>query len=77
MVYFSGWGLKYDGGPASTVLLEVAVPVWSNAKCQEQFAQVIFDTVLCAAAYQGGKDSCRVGNAQTILDHRYPRGKFD
>lgn len=55
-----GWGQIYYGGPTSELLLEVEVPVWKQEDCVAAFAQTITDNVLCAGAYEGGKDACRV-----------------
>lgn len=56
----AGWGRKYYGGPTSEVLLQVKVPVWQQDKCNDAFLQRITEKNLCAAAYEGGKDSCLV-----------------
>ncbi|PSN40451.1 Proclotting enzyme [Blattella germanica] len=55
----TGWGTVSYGGPASDVLMEVVVPVWKQKRCVDRFTQPILDTVLCAGAYEGGKDSCQ------------------
>lgn len=61
-VVVAGWGQQYYAGPTSEVLLQVAVPVWPHKKCVEAFIQRITDDNICAAAYEGGKDSCLVIN---------------
>lgn len=43
-------------------MLEVPIPVWEQERCVKVFAQIIYDTCMCAAAYEGGKDSCQVIN---------------
>lgn len=45
-----GWGTMFFGGPYSPVLMEVSIPIWTNARCQEQYAHKIFDTVVCAGS---------------------------
>lgn len=45
-----GWGTQFFGGPHSPVLMEVNVPIWTNARCQEQYAHKIYDTVVCAGS---------------------------
>lgn len=55
-----GWGTQYYGGPTSTVLMEVTVPVWPQDKCVRSFTQRITDTTMCAGAYEGGRDACQV-----------------
>lgn len=37
----TGWGTRYYGGPASTVLMEVGVPVWPRDRCTQSFVQRI------------------------------------
>lgn len=59
-VRVAGWGQQYYAGPTSDVLLEVSMPVWEQDKCVEAFVQRISDNNLCAAGYEGDKDSCLV-----------------
>lgn len=60
MAIVTGWGTQFFGGPVSDVLMEVSVPVWSQDRCKEAFAHRIQDTVICAGAPEGGRDSCQV-----------------
>lgn len=55
-----GWGTQFFGGPASEVLMEVAMPIWSQQRCREAFTQRITNSVICAGAQEGGRDSCQV-----------------
>lgn len=48
------------GGPDSDVLMEVSVPVWSQKDCQSAYVERIGDTMVCAGAKEGGRDSCQV-----------------
>ena len=59
-VTVAGWGQVYFAGPPSEVLLEITIPIWNQQKCIDSHTQRITDTNLCAAAYEGGKDSCQV-----------------
>jgi len=55
--------MYYLGGPSSTTLMEVQIPVIDNAECKRAFANkksVIDDRVLCAGLLTGGKDACQV-----------------
>lgn len=55
--------MHYLGGPSSTTLMEVQVPVIDNSECKRAFANkksVIDDRVLCAGLLTGGKDACQV-----------------
>lgn len=58
----TGWGAIREGGPVSSVLREVIVPIISNAECRNMKypARKITDNMLCAGYQQGGKDSCQV-----------------
>lgn len=60
MVVVAGWGQQYYAGPTSEVLLEVTMPVWDQKRCVDAFVQRISDNNLCAAGYEGDKDSCLV-----------------
>lgn len=52
-----GWGTQFFGGPHSSVLMEVSVPIWKNQDCQKKYVHKIHDGVLCAGADQ--VDSCQ------------------
>ena len=57
----TGWGDTRSGGQRATVLLEVRVEIWSNAKCSNQYKKIgdtILDTMLCAGS--PGRDTCQV-----------------
>lgn len=54
----TGWGLTSEHGERSPLLLEVMVPIVSNAVCN-QIYNIITDNLLCAGYKQGGKDSCQ------------------
>lgn len=55
----TGWGTQFFGGPVSDVLMEVVVPIWTHKRCKSAFTQRITDSVLCAGATEGGRDSCQ------------------
>ncbi|XP_019865700.2 venom protease [Aethina tumida] len=71
----AGWGQLYYSGPLSHVLLQVAVPVWPHQKCVDAFIQTITDDNLCAAAYEGGKDSC-LGDSGGPLMYQLENGRW-
>ncbi|GJL54291.1 MAG: hypothetical protein NPIRA02_14230 [Nitrospirales bacterium] len=55
-----GWGLLEEGGMASDDLMEVTLPIVSNANCQAQYdgtGVTITENMLCAAELN--KDSCQ------------------
>ena len=57
-----GWGKTSFGGTLSEVLLEVEVPVVTNAQCGTTMSDIT-DSMLCAGG-EAGKDSCQVYDEQ-------------
>ena len=57
----AGWGATSEGGSLSSKLLQVEVPVWSNAECKMSGygKNRITDNMLCAGFKEGGKDACQ------------------
>ncbi|MCB0194580.1 MAG: trypsin-like serine protease [Anaerolineae bacterium] len=57
----TGWGATSDGGASSNALLEVAVPIVSNATCNApaSYGGAVTANMLCAGLAAGGKDSCQ------------------
>lgn len=45
----------------------MSVPIWEHGQCVSAFSQPIFKTNLCAASYEGGKDSCLVNRITSLL----------
>ncbi|KAB0800986.1 hypothetical protein PPYR_05340 [Photinus pyralis] len=74
-VIIAGWGQESYSGPTSAILREVAVPVWEQEKCVESFTQRITENNLCAAAYEGGKDSC-LGDSGCPLLYKLDNGRW-
>ena len=60
----SGWGTIHFGGPVSTVLQEVVVPVWSRQDCSNAYPGKVFSGMMCAGLKTGGKDSCQVSDIE-------------
>src|SRR5690606_5701573 len=58
MATVTGWGTTSAGGQTAVGLMEVAVPIVSNAACNAVHG-AIPDNMLCAGYVQGGKDSCQ------------------
>jgi secreted trypsin-like serine protease len=54
----TGWGTTSEAGSTSNVLMEVALPLISNASCSAAY-NGITDNMLCAGTPEGGKDSCQ------------------
>ncbi|KAK4871778.1 hypothetical protein RN001_015902 [Aquatica leii] len=74
-VIVAGWGQQNYAGPVSPVLMEVAVPVWDHEKCVDSFTQRITENNICAAAYEGGKDSC-LGDSGGPLLYKLNNGRW-
>ncbi|MCB9079558.1 MAG: trypsin-like serine protease [Anaerolineaceae bacterium] len=55
----TGWGTTSYGGSISDELMEVQVPIVSNATCAASYGSSITDSMLCAGYAEGGKDSCQ------------------
>jgi len=53
-----GWGTTSSGGQTSDKLLEVQVPVVSNAVCKAAMQNTITDAMLCAGG-EANKDGCQ------------------
>ena len=57
-----GWGLLREGGSRPSVLQELTMEIWDNARCSSTYGSTapagIKSTMLCAG--QKGKDSCSV-----------------
>lgn len=54
----TGWGATAEGGSVSAELMEVTVPIITNAQCNEIYG-MITDGMLCAGYEAGGKDACQ------------------
>ncbi len=54
----TGWGTTSYGGSTSDVLMEVQVPIVSNATCNAAYGSIT-SRMLCAGYAAGGKDSCQ------------------
>ncbi|MEZ4679163.1 MAG: serine protease [Caldilineaceae bacterium] len=54
----TGWGTTTEGGNAALVLMEVEVPIVSNAQCNRSYG-IISENMVCAGYATGGKDSCQ------------------
>eukprot|EP00058_Branchiostoma_floridae_P028489 XP_002613980.1 hypothetical protein BRAFLDRAFT_118458 [Branchiostoma floridae] len=58
----TGWGAMEDGGPYSTTLMRVSLPVVSLQRCRRahpQFAEDISQNMFCAGRASGGRDTCK------------------
>ncbi|XP_050033995.2 uncharacterized protein [Dermacentor andersoni] len=54
-----GWGTLSFGGPSSSILRQVSLPVWDNTECKTKFTQAIPKIFLCAGTREGGQDACQ------------------
>lgn len=56
----AGWGATSEGGSTSSQLLEVDLPIISDADCAAYYGSSTVGSVeLCAGVPEGGKDSCQ------------------
>lgn len=58
MATVTGWGTTEEGGSAAAVLMEVSLPIVTNATCNRSYG-IITDNMICAGYESGGKDSCQ------------------
>ncbi|XP_055908206.1 trypsin zeta-like [Eupeodes corollae] len=64
----TGWGTTTQGGYPSDFLLEVDVPIVSNADCESRYGiGRINQSMLCAGAVKGGKDACQGDSGGPLL----------
>ncbi|KRT86665.1 Trypsin [Oryctes borbonicus] len=63
----AGWGQIRYQGYTSELLLEATIPIWYQKECVAAFAQRITDNMICAAAYEGGVDSCKGDSGGPLL----------
>ncbi|XP_077483540.1 uncharacterized protein LOC144093736 [Amblyomma americanum] len=54
-----GWGTLSFGGPSSSILRQVSLPIWDNKECKSKFTQAIPKIFLCAGTTEGGQDACQ------------------
>jgi secreted trypsin-like serine protease len=54
----AGWGTTSSGGRISNVLMEVPLPVVTDAKCKQAYPRVAPSSI-CAGYDEGGKDTCQ------------------
>ncbi|XP_066155510.1 chymotrypsin-like protease CTRL-1 [Euwallacea fornicatus] len=71
----AGWGQVEYAGPTSAILLQVAIPVWKQDSCVNSFLQKITEYNICAAGYEGGKDSCQ-GDSGGPLMYQLKNGRW-
>jgi len=55
----TGWGRLSTNGDSSDVLMEVKLPILSDATCKRVWWDRMTDTKLCAGYMAGGKDTCQ------------------
>lgn len=71
----TGWGATSEGGPSAAVLMEVQVPIVSDATCRQSYGSELTANMFCAGLAQGGKDSCQ-GDSGGPLVVPNPSGGF-
>lgn len=63
-----GWGSINEGGPASDILLQVDVPLVSDAECEAAYSGRITDSMFCAGFEAGARDSCSGDSGGPVFD---------
>ena len=58
-IAFLGFGTLSSGGSLAKKLMQVEVPIVSQASCKEAYRSLIHDSMVCAGLREGGKDSCQ------------------
>lgn len=71
---FQGFGRLSSGGASPGSLMQVQVPVVSDAKCKRAYGSSIHDSMVCAGLDQGGKDSCQGDSGGPMVCEQ--NGKF-
>lgn len=57
-----------------TALMQVSVPVVSEASCRQAYGSSIHDSMVCAGLKEGGKDSCQGDSGGPMVCEQ--NGKF-
>ena len=68
-VRVTGWGALSEGGPGSAVLMQVNVPVISNAVCNDpaSYGGLVSAQMFCAGLRDGGLDSCQGDSGGPVM----------
>ena len=61
-----GWGATREGGPSTSFLQQVDVPVWSSTDCRRVYPSLT-DRQVCAGRVLGGADSCQGDSGGALL----------
>ena len=57
----TGWGTTSFGGSTSRFLMQVAMPILTDASCQQKYPEISdVSTGFCAGETGGNKDTCQV-----------------
>lgn len=58
--WITGWGRLSSGGASPNNLMQIDVPLYSDARCKNTYCRgTIDDSMLCAGLQEGGVDSCQ------------------
>jgi trypsin len=73
--YVSGWGTTSSGGSIPDKLRKVAVPIVSDADCDEAYDGATYESMICAGDIKnGGIDSCQGDSGGPLFTEN--KGKF-
>ena len=57
----TGWGTTSFGGSTSRYLMQVAMPILTDASCKQKYPEISnISTGICAGETGGNKDTCQV-----------------
>ena len=58
--WITGWGKLSEDGPSAKKLMQVDVPLYSDARCKRYHHHSVLDeSMLCAGPKEGGVDACQ------------------
>jgi hypothetical protein len=65
--WVTGWGAQYFGGPTTTRLMQVAMPILTDARCKQRYSQM-YNTAsqICAGEYSVGLGACQVKELNNV-----------
>lgn len=68
-VYVTGWGKLWDGGPESSTLQQVSVPIIDRTTCNSAsyYYNSIYAGMICAGVAAGGKDACQADSGGPLV----------
>jgi secreted trypsin-like serine protease len=72
--FVTGWGATSEGGPVSNNLQQVIAPFLTLAHCQQEYPNMIDDTMICAGRV--GIDSCQGDSGGPLVTKHMDNGRW-